>query len=356
MRRYRIGAMGFAALLLLWTAGCATGSSPNAGHPPGSRSSDQSVAAVPSPDPTGAAEHHGWSAGTIVQTATGQPVPLETVLAELGQAEVIYLGEEHHNRHHIAAARVVLQSLVDRGRTPVLGMEMFSWNGQAALDRQVGSPAAEPTLSQADYLEQVKWMQNWGGAYDDYAPLVAFAKERGLRLRALNAPRPLVRQVGRQGLAQAMTTPEVRASGLRPEDLVEDPQYRTVILDQLKACHGGGGGDRHFQMMYEASLFRDEAMAQTVAQELATMRASGRRNDGPIVSYTGGGHIQYGLPIPNRVARRAGAAVKQVSIVLASAAREPQDVQDLQDRVAQRIADYVWMTPVGDHGPPARCR
>lgn len=340
MRRRRLGAV-LLTVPLLWTSGCATNPAPNAGH-----SSAQTVSA----------DSRGWPAGTIVQTATGQPVPLETVLAEVAQADVIYLGEEHHNRHHIAAARTVLESLVARGRTPVVGMEMFSWDGQAALDRQVGGAPDAPPLPQAEYVEQVKWTQNWGGAYEDYAPLVAFAQAQHLRLRALNAPRPLVRQVARQGLTQAMTLPEVLASGLRADDMVEDPQYRTVILDQLKACHGGGGDDRHFQMMYEASLFRDEAMAQTVAQEVAAVRASGRREAGPVVSYTGGGHIQYGLPIPKRVARRVGADVKQVSISLASAAREPQDVQDLSDRIARRIADYVWLTPVGDHGPPARCR
>lgn len=291
-----------------------------------------------------------WSAGTVIDVRTQQAVPFTSWLAGLGKADVIYIGEEHQNHHHIDAALTVLQALIDQGRRPVLGMEMFSWDGQAALDRQV-SPASLP---EAEFLEAAKWAQNWGGPYANYEPLVRFAQKHGLRARAVNAPRPLVRKVAKEGLAQGVEAPESAAWGLQREEMVDDPGYRETILGQLKACHGGAGEERHFQMMYEASLFRDEAMARTIAQELTAIGSEGNGVSGPMVSYTGGGHIQYRLPIPNRVMRRLGNSVKQVTIYLASV--EQDRTEELQEWMDRQIADYIWLTPVGVYGAPARCR
>lgn len=291
-----------------------------------------------------------WGAWTVIDVRTREAVSLTPWLAGLGAADVIYLGEEHQNRHHIDAALKVLQGLIDQGRRPVLGLEMFSWDGQAALDRQV----SRTPLPEAEFLDAAKWAQNWGGSYDNYEPLVQFARAHGLRVRAMNAPRPLVRTVAKAGLAQAVQAPESAAWGVRGEEMVDDPAYRETILNQLKACHGGGGEERRFHMMYEASLFRDEAMARTVAHEIAAIKTQGHAAAGPVVSYTGGGHIQYRLPIPNRVTRRLGDSVKQITIYLASV--EQDRTEELQEWMDRKIADYIWLTPVGAHGPPGRCR
>ncbi|MFO0774962.1 MAG: ChaN family lipoprotein [Nitrospiraceae bacterium] len=295
--------------------------------------------------------------GTILDVSTGRPVvtsgdedALRRWMGSLAQADVVMFGEEHHNRHHVAAALSVTRALLDEGRRPVLAAEMFSWDGQAALDRQLSTDPQPADV----FLDSARWTQNWGGPYADYAPLVDFAKEHRLPFVALNAPRPMVRMVGRQGLEAALISDEVKASGLSRQDLVEDPAYRGVILDQLKACHGGGGDDRHFERMYEASLFRDEAMARTAAEQVRRLRAQVDAANGPLVTYTGTGHIQYDLPIPKRLARRLDGQVKIVTIQMASALQDRADL--LREWLDGKIADYIWLTDVGDHGPPARCR
>ena len=60
-------------------------------------------------------------------------------LEGLATYDVIYLGEEHHNRSHIDAALTVLRSLMSQGRRPWLAMEMFGWDGQPALARYLRS-------------------------------------------------------------------------------------------------------------------------------------------------------------------------------------------------------------------------
>ena len=71
------------------------------------------------------------------------------------------------------------------------------------------------------------------------------------------------------------------------------------------------------------------------------------------VSYTGAGHIQYGLPIPKRVKRQLGVPVKDVTVYLH--ALDPEHPEDVEHLIDERIADYVWLTALGPQGRQPRC-
>lgn len=284
-----------------------------------------------------------FEVGQILSVATSRAVAFEPWLDELASTDVIYLGEEHHNRSHVESALTVLRALNARGRRPILALEMFAWDSQPALDRYV----ADQEFSTEEFLKDSRWEQSWGGPFAGYAPLVAFAREQQLSLLALNPPRALVRQVAQQGPAKALSDPEMARWGMQTESFVDDQAYRDKIVGQLRRCHGGLSDDA-YQRMYEASLFRDEGMARTIAAALQSDLA--RR---PIVSYTGGGHIQYRVPVPNRVQRRSESA-KQVTVYLA--AYEPSMADEIRTAMHDRIADYIWLTPLSALGPPRRCK
>ena len=290
-----------------------------------------------------------YRAGDLIDTSTGRIVSFEELMARLRSQEVVYLGEEHHNRYHVEAAVALLNRLTAEGRRPVLAMEMFDWESQAALDRYVGGD----DLSRQEFLAQVAWPQVWGGPFEDYEPLVDNAKSARLRLASLNPPKPLIRLVARKGLEQARREDEWTRWNMRDETVVDDPAYREKILQQLRACHDGGP-EELFQTMYEASMVRDEGMAKTIVSLVNALRAAPEPDGGPVVSYTGGGHIQYNLPVPRRVARRLSGTVRQVSVYMTSFEQDRLD--DLHEMTAGRIADYIWLTGVGAQGPPRRCR
>jgi uncharacterized iron-regulated protein len=292
--------------------------------------------------------HAPFKEWQVIDTATGRPVSLDQWTALLLQQDIIYLGEEHHNRFHIDAAVTVLRRLKAEGRTPALAMEMFGWDGQAALDQYLfGSE-----MNRQEFLKAVRWQQNWGGSYEDYEPLVRLAKEQHWAVDAMNPPKPLVRIVAKNGLAQAESDPMMAQWGMKDETIVDDPIYRTRILQQLQACHGGGA-DSLYQTMFEASMVRDEGMAKTLVHRLNQIRSGSNTMAGPLVSYTGGGHIQYNLPVPKRVARRLTDQVRQVSVYMTSF--EVGRIEELQDMIREKIADYLWLTPVSTQGPPRRC-
>jgi hypothetical protein len=163
-------------------------------------------------------------------------------------------------------------------------------------------------------------------------------------------------------MAQALTDPEMSHWGMKDESFSEDAAYHEMIVKPLRQCHGGLS-EQDYERMYEASVFRDEGMAKTIVERLPIVQHSSDREGsataegpraGPIVSYTGGGHVQYHLPVPNRVTRRSAGPVKQISIYLTSF--EPGRTDELRELMRDGVADYVWLTPLGAHGAPRRCR
>ncbi len=294
----------------------------------------------------------------IWEVKTGRPIAFEDLMRDLAGLDVIYLGEEHHNQWHIEAALKILTALLSRERRPVLALEMFAWDGQGALDRYL----ADKDQPRDQFIKESRWEKNWGGAFEDYEPLVAFARNRRLSVLALNPPRSLVRVVAMQGLAKALTEPGMAEWGMQDEQFPEDQAYREMIVQPLRQCHGGLT-DQAYQRMYEASMFRDEGMAKTVVDQLrrqagisqADQRTGGQAAPppGPIVSYTGGGHIQYQLPVPNRVLRRNG-DVRQATVYMTSF--EPERADEIRTLMKESVADYLWLTPLGAHGAPRRCK
>lgn len=297
----------------------------------------------------GSGHEEGWKPWQVLETQTGRVLSSPEWLKDLENYEIIYLGEEHFNQYHIEAALRVLDQVFSDGIQPTIGMEMFGWDGQAALDDYL----SKGRLGRGEFLEQVRWTQNWGGAFEDYEPLVAFARERQLSIRAMNPPKPLIRRVVKLGLEQVRQDPEWTQWGMDQEEIVDDPSYRARIVGQLQRCHGGGT-DEHFRTMYEASMVRDEGMAQTLAASLEALRRDRGGPRGIIVSYTGGGHIQYKLPVPMRVARRLSGDVKQTTIYMTSF--DTSRLEEIRELVRERIADYIWLTPMSAKGPPQRCR
>jgi hypothetical protein len=105
--------------------------------------------------------------------------------------------------------------------------------------------------------------------------------------------------------------------------------------------------------MLEASMVRDEGMAKTLVSRLKQIRSESNVMAGPLVSYTGAGHIQYNLPVPKRVSRRLTGQVRQVSVYMTSF--DVGRIEEFQDMIREKIADYLWLTPVSEKGLPRRC-
>jgi len=277
----------------------------------------------------------------LKQNATLSDAEFRSILQSV---DVIYIGEAHYTPSHVAAAVQVLQIVLSGGRTPILGMEMFSWDGQAGLDRYLKGEV----ISTEDFLAESQWKNNWGGNYEDYSPLVDFAKTHGVKLLGLNPPRPLVRKVAKEGLAAIGKDPAVQRWTIPVPFPADDLEYRRVVYEQIERCHAGLSREV-YEKIYEASVFRDEGMASVIT----TIVESNASETTTVVSYTGAGHVQYGLPVPKRVQRQLSVPVKHATVYLH--ALDPEHTEDVERLLDERIADYVWLTALGPQGRQPRC-
>ncbi len=283
-----------------------------------------------------------FEVGQIYDVAEKKRLTVDDLVPHLLTADVIFIGEEHYTPSHLEAAQTILKILLTQERHPTLAMEMFSWDGQAGLDRYIQQPGT--TVDQM--LKESRWEENWGGEFAEYQSLVTFAKTHTLKLLALNPPRPLVRLVATQGLSKAMKDPEMENWPIGPV-VLDDPEYENLIFEQIEACHAGLP-DHVYRRIFEASIFRDEGMAQIIRNYLDHKSSS----EGPLVSYTGGGHIQYHIPVPSRI-RKTHTDAKTVTIYLV--AWDPSKEKEVKAELENGIADFLWLTPLGPKGIQARC-
>ena len=84
-------------------------------------------------------EHHAlFKEWQVIDTTTGQPIPLDQWTALLVQQDIIYLGEEHHNRFHIDAALTVLRRLREQNAPLLRRVILMTGSGPAITNAWSG--------------------------------------------------------------------------------------------------------------------------------------------------------------------------------------------------------------------------
>lgn len=175
----------------------------------------------------------------VLRTRGGTEITSEQLLAELGAARAVCIGESHKNPHHHWAQLHLFDQLskagAARGVQIALGMEMFQRPFQGVLDDY-----AAGRISETDMLARTGYEQRWGYDWGFYAPTVALAIERGHPVLALNTERELTKRLSRNGL-DALTAEE---KAKLPELVLDDPVHR-AWWDQIMSEMGGAHGDPH---------------------------------------------------------------------------------------------------------------
>ncbi len=150
------------------------------------------------------------------------------------------------------------------------------------------------------------------------------------------------------GLVKASQDPDMQRWGFDETIPLGDPEYKRVLFEPIEQCHPGFS-QKKYQKYYEAQIFKDEGMAKVIADYL--QRRVGPSQ--PLVSYTGGMHIHHRVAIPKRVERRLASPIRQVTLYLH--AFDPNRESEIGEMIEGRIADYLWLTPLGPDGPRPRC-
>jgi len=276
-------------------------------------------------------------AASIVAVRSGQGGDRETLLRQWSQLDVLYLGETHDAAADHRAQLEIIQALQHHHPRLLIGMEMFQRPYQPILDRYLSGQLSELELKRRSQYET-----RWGFDWEFYAPMLRFAREKGLPVIALNTPSEVSRKVARHGL-ESLNRAERRfippASAIMPEP----DAYRQKIRQIYDELHQGKGNSDRFERFFLTQVLWDETMAERIAQVVQ------QRPDSLVVVLAGQGHLLYGYGIPQRVARRLP-GVRQITVLLnpnpeirAQVKERDEPAIDLSVAPAW-IADYFWIT------------
>jgi len=248
----------------------------------------------------------------------------DSVIWELAKAKVVYLGETHDRPQDRQLQLQIIQQLQARNPQIAIAMEMFQIPYQGAIDRYLTGK-----LSERDLIEQTEYNQRWGYAWESYAPILRFAKEKKLPVLALNTPSEIIRQVAKAGL-DSLTLQQREIIPPVSEIRTDNTAYRQMLAKAFQQHqHSSHGHSNGFDRFFLAQVLWDETMAAEITN---FVKANPKYQ---VVVIAGQGHIIYGYGIPSRVARRIqGRQFSQFSILLSP----PEEVTNSQ----QPIADYIW--------------
>lgn len=241
-------------------------------------------------------------AGAVFDS-TGAARTWAEAVAAMASTRIVAVGETHDDAGHHAIQAEVLAALASRVPLTV-GLEMVEAEAQPALDAFMSGATSE-----ADFA--VWWKSHWGFDYALYKPVFDAARAAGVPVRGLNAPRDVVKAVGKKGLAGL--TPAER--GRIPAVVLEsaDARYRKYVLDSVS---GHGAPPAAIPRMLEAMAVWNETMGENAAK----LAAEGK----VVLVIAGQGHVLYKAGILESAARR-GAGPAQVLLPW-SAAPLPEEL------------------------------
>ncbi len=227
--------------------------------------------------------------GDLFHLATGHKVEPAEMLTAIGDTRVIFVGETHDNPASHRLQLDILQGLQQKNPGKLaLGMEMFTPEQQPVLDRWIAGEFEEK-----EFLREVDWFTNWQMNYALYRELLRFCRDNQIPVIALNAPKALVRKVGRTPLDELPE--ELRAQ--IPELDFQDP-YQRAMAETIYSGHSMG------KALIDGFIRIQTLWDETMAQNLASYLQSPEGKERQVLVVAGGNHVRHGFGIPRRLHRR----------------------------------------------------
>ena len=251
---------------------------------------------------------------TILKTATLSVVSPDRLIADLTDARVVYVGESHTNPHHHAIQLEIIKGLAQTNAHLTIGMEMFDHTYQPVLDQWTAGE-----LDQTTFIEKTHWYANWRFDFDLYRDILEYAKEKGLRIIALNVPFYIPSRIRVGGLASLSEADRMHLPNIIDTTNADHRAY----LEEIFNLHAFSGKDM-FDFFYEAQCTWEDSMAEAVAENLGS---------GKMVVLAGNGHIIRKFGIPDRAFARSQAPFKTIYLA------------QVGDEAELSWADYLWVTP-----------
>jgi uncharacterized iron-regulated protein len=259
----------------------------------------------------------------VTDTRTGELIDTVELARRLKDVRVLFIGEAHTNGEFHRVQLNVIKALRVAGRKPIIGLEMFPWDPQPALDRW-----SRGELDEARFLDESRWYDVWSHHYGHYRDIFRYARDQRLKLVGLNAPRDVVRTVRSKGF-EALP-PETR--GRFPPNIdLSNTEHRTLVrayFDDDDPLHAKMS-DEALEGIYRAQVTWDAAMGWQAGQTL-TDPADLREI---VVVLIGAGHVAYDLGAARQLASGFKGGIASLIPVT------------VPKRINAAYAQFVWGIP-----------
>ena len=259
----------------------------------------------------------------VTDTRTGELIDTVELARRLKDVRVLFVGEEHTNGEFHRVQLRVIEALRAAGRKPIIGLEMFPWDPQPALERW-----SRGELDERGFLDDSRWYEVWSHHYGHYRAIFEYARDQRLKLVGLNAPREVVRTVRSKGF-EALP-PEARRRFPPTIDL-SSAEHRSLVrayFDDEDPLHAKMS-DEALEGIYRAQVTWDAAMGWQAGQALTVPADSSEI----VVVLIGAGHVAYDLGAARQLA--SGFKGRIASLIPVTVPK----------RISAAYAQFVWGVP-----------
>lgn len=275
----------------------------------------------------------GYVPHRVFDTAARQFTDFEAMTADLAQADVVFVGEQHDDPNTHRLERMLLEALAARKTRVLLSLEMFERDVQKPLDDfQTGY------LSEAGFL---RISRPWPRYVTDYKPLVDFAVERQWPVLAANVPRPIASEIAKAGVSVLESKPNAEKAWFAADR--QCPVGEDEYYVRFKAVMGAHPSMEALQRYYDSQCVKDETMAESIARAWTTASIPGAPKP-VVVHYNGAFHSDFGLGTASRTQRRLPAAKVVVVTMMPLADLKALDTVTPEGEDLKRARYLVYTT------------
>lgn len=225
------------------------------------------------------------------------------MLAGLGDADIIVIGETHGHRLGLSAAAALWDDVLKTRPQAALAMEFFERDQQVALDDYLAGVTDEEAFREAARRSE-------GNYPDGHRRMVESAREADRPVIAANAPRRYVRMTTPQGYERLAALSDAQRRMFEPPSQLTEGRYRDEFFGLMS---GGGHGDSMPEGMVDKMYFSQQLWDSTMAASVVNATL---RGDRPVVLVVGRFHADFdGATVEFIRNSRPDLTVKTVSVV-----------------------------------------
>ena len=186
----------------------------------------------------------------------GKALKYQDLLDEAKEADIVFFGELHDNPIcHWLELQLTKDLYNEKKHKLVLGAEMFEIDNQLLLKEYLNK-----MIRKKDFEAEAKLWKNYG---TDYAPIVDFARENGIKFVATNIPRRYAAIVNLRGFEGLDSINAVERGMIAPLPIKFNPELD--CYKKMKEMMGPDAGGNHISdNIVKAQAIKDATMAHFI--------------------------------------------------------------------------------------------